>query len=254
MRGLSSPVKENISRIVEDLFDKVSLQFIGDIPKLKHKKLLLIGHAQNLGLPHLFVQAMQNRTPNPIEQDALKGLLDSAHGFIDSLKNKTRANLTERLDGLTREARIKGGKINPADVEEAIAEEFSKARSHIQAILESESTKLRNLGSLMDISRVASSIGDGDPSVFFVVVKDDKTCKECVKLHLMPDGVTPRVWKFSELKQGYHKRGEENPSAFGLHPHCRCTLTYLSKGFGFDKKGLVAYKGENHDTYEEQND
>jgi hypothetical protein len=103
---------------------------------------------------------------------------------------------------------------------------------------------------MMDISRVAAGIGDNDPTVFFVVVKDDKTCNECTRLHLNPDG-TPRVLKFSELKQGYHKRGEDNPSAFGLHPHCRCTLTYLSKGFGF-KAGRVAYIREGHDEYAKQ--
>jgi len=253
MRGLSSVTKENIARIVEDLFDKIALQFIGDIPKLKYKKLLLIGHAQNLGLPHLFVQAMQNRVPNPIEQDALKGLLDSAHGYIEALKNRTKSNITEKVDGMVKEANLRKGRINQEEIQNVINDELDKAQKHLRTIVESEGTKFRNIGSMMDISRVASSIGDQDPYVFFVVVKDNKTCKECIKLHIMPDGVTPKIYKFSELKQGYHKRGEDQPSAFGLHPHCRCTLTYLTKGFGFNKKGLIVYKGENHDAYKEQN-
>ena len=106
---------------------------------------------------------------------------------------------------------------------------------------------------MMDISRTASGAGEYDPSVYFVVVKDDRTCKECIRLHLMPDGVTPRIWKFSELKQGYHKRGEDNPSAFGLHPHCRCTLTYLANGYGFDNRGWATYVARGHDQYSIQN-
>lgn len=249
MFGISSSGKASIAKIVEDIFDRIALQFIGDIPALKGKKMLVISAQPNFGLSNLFVQAMANQTPNAIEKDVLKSLLESSHGYIESLKNKTKSNVTERIDGLAREARIKGQKIDESEVQSAIDEELSKAKSHLQAVVESESTKLRNLGSMMQISRIAASLDDEDPNVCFIIVRDGQTCKECLKLHLMEDGSTPRVWRFSQLKQGYHKRGEENPSAFGLHPHCRCTLTYISKGFGFDKTGRLKYISENHDQH-----
>lgn len=251
MFGVSSSGKDAIGKVVEDVFDRIALQFLGDIPKLKNKKLLVISGKKNLGLANLFVQSMSNKTPNEIEQDALKSLLDSAHGYIESLKNKTRSNITESIDGLVKEAKAKGTELDEDAVQAVISEEMRKAKSHLKAIAESESTKLRNVGSMMDISRVASGIGDDDPTVFFIVVRDGKLCNECKRLHIGPNGA-PRVWKFSELKQGYHKRGEDNPSAFGLHPHCRCTLTYLSKGFGFDKNGKVTYKGQNHNEFDSQ--
>ena len=252
MIGLSSKVKEALGGVVEDIFDRIALDFIGDIPKLREKKRLIITHKPSFGLAHLFVQAMGNKTPNPIEQDTLKSLLESAHGYIESLKSKTKSNIAERIDGLSREATIRKERMKKEDVQNVIAEELSKAKSHMQAIAESESTKLRNLGTMMDITRVASDIGDADPTVFFVVIRDNSTCKECIRLHLMPDQITPRLWKFSELKQGYHKRGEDKASAFGLHPHCRCTLTYLSKGFGFNELGHVTFVGEGHDAYRKQ--
>jgi hypothetical protein len=253
MIGLSSKVKEALGGVVEDIFDRIALEFIGDIPKLRDKKRLVITSQRNFGLAHLFVQAMGNKAPNPMEQDVLKSLLESSHGYIEALKNKTKSNITERIDGLQREAAIRKEKMRQEDIQAAIAEELSKAKSHMQAIAESESTKLRNLGTMMDISRVAGDIGDSDPTVFFVVLRDNVTCKECIRLHLMPDGITPRLWKFSELKQGYHRRGEDKASAFGLHPHCRCTLTYLSKGFGFNDLGHTTYVGEGHDAYSHQN-
>jgi hypothetical protein len=252
MIGLSSKIKSALNLTIEDIFDNIALSFIGNIPKLREKKRLVISSQPNLGLAHLFIQAMGNRTPNPIEQDVLQSLLESSYGYIDALKNKTKSNITERIDGLSREAGLRGVGMRPEDVRAAISEELFKAKSHMQAIAESESTKIRNLGTMMDISRVASGIGDSDPTVFFVVIKDQTTCKECIRLHLMPDHSTPRLWKFSELKQGYHKRGEDMASAFGLHPHCRCTLTYLSKGFGFNENGYVTYVGENHDAYSRQ--
>ncbi len=252
MIGITGPTKEKVGQIVDDMFDNIALQLIGDIPRLRRKKLAIISMERNFGLAHLFVQAMQNKVPNQVEQDLLRGLLASTDGYIESLKNRTRSNVTEALDGLARTARAAKDKVDQEKIEAVIAEEMGKARSHMAAIVESEATKLRNLGTLMNISRMATSVNDDDPTVFFVVIKDGITCKECIRLHLLPDQITPRLWKFSELKQGYHKRGENNASAFGLHPHCRCTLVYLSKGFTFDEQGKLTYESENHDAYKTQ--
>jgi hypothetical protein len=252
MLGMSSRGKDAIKLIIEDMFDQLALSFVGSIPRLAHLKTFIISGQKNMGLAHLFVQSMANRRPNMFEEDALKSLLDSADGYIEALKNKTQSNLTEGIDGIVKEAKVKGTKVSDEQISEVVKEEFRKAKAHMKAIAESESTKFRNVGRMMDITRIASSINDNDPLVFFVVVRDGKICPECLRLHMMPDKITPRVWKFSELKQSYHKRGEDAPSAFGLHPHCRCSLTYLAKGFGFNKYGKVAYIRENYDRHEAQ--
>src|ERR1700675_4325350 len=103
MNGISSSGKENIGKIIEDMFDRISLQFLGNLPRFKDKKLMVFSTSPNYGLSHLFVQAMENRVPNAIEQDVLKGLLVSADGYIESVKNQTRSTLTERIDGLAKE-------------------------------------------------------------------------------------------------------------------------------------------------------
>ena len=252
MIGISGPAKENIGKIVDGMFDNIAIQLIGEIPRLRNKKLAIISMEPHYGLANLFIKAMQDKVPNQIEKDFLRGLLTSTDGYIESLKNKTRSNVAEAIDGLAREARMKNDKIAQESVAAIIKEEMSKAKAHMMTIVESEASKLRNLGTLMNISRMATSVGDNDPTVFFVVVKDGVTCKECIRLHLREDGVTPKLWKFSELKQGYHKRGENQPSAFGLHPHCRCTLVYLSKGFSFDEKGKTTYHSENFDAHKAQ--
>lgn len=249
MFGISSSGKDSINSIVEGIFDRIALQFIGDIPKLRHLKRLIISTQENFGLSHLFVQAMSNKKPNEIEQDFLKSLLESAHGYIESLKNRTKSNVAERLDGLVREAQLQNRKLSEAEVQTVVDEEMKRAASHLRTVVEMEGTKFRNLGTMVEVSRVSTRLGDDDPTVFFVVVKDATTCKECQRLHLMPDGVTPRLWKLSDLTQSYHKRGGDRPSAFGLHPHCRCTLTYLSKGFDFDKLGKLKYNEQDYDAY-----
>lgn len=250
MKGISSGGKEAIGARVEELFDRIAIEFIGDIPRLKDKKTIIISSKRNFGLADLFVQSMRDQNPNIVERDALKGLLNSAYDYVESLKNKTKAAVTERIDGIVREAKLSGREVTSFEVQAVLDDELNKAKSLLKAIAESESTKLRNMGTLMDITRVATNLDDNDPTVFFVVVKDASTCKECLRLHTI-NGGDPRLWKFSELKQGYHKRSENNPSAFGLHPHCRCTLTYLAKGFGF-KNGYVSYVAENHDEFSSQ--
>jgi hypothetical protein len=251
MLGMSADDKGSIAQIIEDLFDRIALQLIGDIPKLRNAKRLIISGEQNFGLPHLFVRAMANKPPNEIEKDVLKSLLESSHGYIESLKNRTRSNVTESLDGLVKQAKLQNRAVKSEEIKKVISEEFDKAGSHLKLIAESEGSKLRNLGTMMDISKRAANLGDDDPTVYFILIKDQFTCKECIKLHTV-NGVTPRLWKFSELKQGYHKRGEEFPSAFGLHPHCRCTLAYLSKGMGFDKNGMLKYIDVGYDMYSAQ--
>lgn len=252
MIGIPSKTKEAINISIEDLFDKLALDLLGEVPRLRNKKLLIITAKKNFGLPHLFVQAMANKTPNYLEEDVLKGLLDSSHNYIEALKNNTKSHVTERIDGLFRKAKAKRQKIEAEEVQAILDEELAKSKAKLKTIVETESTKFRNLGSAMDISRMASTIGDSDPAVFFVVVRDAATCQDCIRLHIGDNGA-PRVWKLSEVKQAYFKRGEDRPSIFGLHPNCRCTLTYLSKGFGFDKSGLLTFKGESHDEHSHQN-
>jgi len=248
MIGLSSSGREAIAAKVEEIFDRIALQFIGDIPRLKYKKLLIINTKPNYGLANLFVEAMANKSPNIIEQDALKSLLETSYGYVDSLKAKTRSNITERVDGIVKEAKLRGDKVTADEIREVLDEEMERAKSHMKAIAESESTKVRNVGSAMDISRIAASMGDTDPTVFFVVVKDGATCNECKRLHLNPDGM-PRVWKFSELKQGYHKRGEDSPSAFGLHPHCFTEDTVLHTARGMVSFGELFESQEKLEIY-----
>src|ERR1700722_1274244 len=122
MIGISGTTKESIGNIVNDMFDNIALQLIGEIPRLRRKKLAVISTEHHFGLANLFVQAMQNKVPNALEADLVRGLLASTDGYIEALKNKTRTNVTEQIDGIVREARIKKTKVTVEDVKKIIAE------------------------------------------------------------------------------------------------------------------------------------
>jgi hypothetical protein len=129
---------------------------------------------------------------------------------------------------------------------------WGKVTADVTRIVDTEATGARNLGTAEGIVKVAASAGESDPNVFFVVVRDLALCDECERLHLLKDSPVPRVWKLSQIASGYHKRGDASPSMGGLHPHCRCTLAYLSRGYGFDGDGGVKFIAFDHDEFARQ--
>jgi hypothetical protein len=250
MYGLSSSSKEAIAFAVERMFDQLAYKLLGNIPKLRAKS-PFFSSTPKFSLANIFLQALGNKEPNHFEKDVLRSILNSSYGHIEGLKNKTSSNVTESVDAIVREARIKGEYVTTSRVSEILGAEMEKAREQIKLIAEAETTKTRNMGYAMDIAGKAKNQDIGDPIVFFVIVRDGVTCKECLRLHMLEDGITPRVWKMSELSMGWHKRGEDRPSACGEHPHCRCSLTQLAPGWGF-KAGFVSFISLDHDEFAKQ--
>jgi hypothetical protein len=84
-------------------------------------------------------------------------------------------------------------------------------------------------------------------------------CKFCVLLYLRPDGITPRVFKLSELLANGTNVGRRagRPTRSGklrtewkatigaVHPFCQCELHVLPEGMGFNSKGQMIYIGVN---------
>jgi intein/homing endonuclease len=198
----------------------MALHLIGEVPSFRNKKSIIFTSKPNLTLAHLFLKSLGSERPMPQEQEALKNLLSTAEEYIASLRSKTKAQLTESIDSYVKEQALKNQRASTVEIKNKINEVLTKARNHFKTIAEAESTKARNMGKALQIGKVAVSQGVQDPNVYYVVIRDGKTCSECVRLHLMPDLVTPRVWKLSEIGFSYHKKGENNPKIAGLHPHC----------------------------------
>lgn len=96
---------------------------------------------------------------------------------------------------------------------------------------------------------------DRDPRAFKRPHGD--ACPFCKLLYLKPDGVTPRVFKLSELLANGTNVGKRagRPVLSGrsrtewkavvgaVHPFCRCQLQVLPAGMGFDVRGKLTYVG-----------
>ena len=66
-------------------------------------------------------------------------------------------------------------------------------------------------------------------------------CKKCKQLLLEPDGVTPKVFKMSELianGDNYGlKQADWKPVVGTIHPNCMCPLNVMPPGTKFDSQG-----------------
>lgn len=70
-------------------------------------------------------------------------------------------------------------------------------------------------------------------------------CNKCRQLYLEADGVTPRVFKLSELMANgtnYGKKQADWVATLGiLHPNCMCVLNVMPPDTKFDSQGNLVY-------------
>jgi hypothetical protein len=220
LHGISSGLKEALGKVLDDLFDDMALKLLGQIPKYRGAKSIIFSTKPNETLAHLFVQSLGDKYPLPKEQEAMKSLVMNAEDYIESLRSKTKAKVIGGLDTFVMERRAKNIPIQPQDIHKKIILDLQSAGKQMKTIAAAETTKARNMGNAMDIAKIGQKTADPDPTVVFLTMKDNITCAECKRVHILPDGITPRPFKLSEVKYDYHKKGEDSPSVCGLHPHC----------------------------------
>lgn len=251
MRGLSIKAAKAIEDFIGNRFNLISLPFLGLIPKLTREKKIIFTTNRN-SLTSLFLQALNSRNPNKNEEDTLKVILRIANGYINALESKTKSKTLHLIDAYIKDQNNANKPIKLNKIKEILQIEMDKAKNHLKMIANVESNKAINSGTVLQIAKIAEQKGIKDPTVFFVVTMDDVTCNECKRLHLLPDLKTPRVWKLSEIGHEYHKKEDLNPKILGLHPNCRCKITYLAPNWGFNESGYVKFKGLKWDEYEYQ--
>lgn len=68
-------------------------------------------------------------------------------------------------------------------------------------------------------------------------------CNKCKQLYLESDGVTPKLFKITELQangSNYGKRQADWKPTLGiLHPNCMCPLSVMPDGYKFDSSGQL---------------
>lgn len=235
-------MKEKIKRIhsaVDKLFDRMKDRFIG--ARLVDKQLILTTDRPDLTIVGIATAAAADGGARMSPQSVLS-LAHIATSYLDAAKEKAKALIVR--DVLSHD--------DPTPLQAALVQTWETVTNDVMRIADTEVNRARSLGGVEGIAAMNAAAGIDDPTVFFVVVRDGHRCKECTRLHLRDDRLTPRTWKLSELGAGYHKVGEQRPKISGLHPHCRCTMATLLPGYGFDASGMVKFIAPGHDEYAKQ--
>lgn len=234
-----------IEQAVGKLFEKLKSHVLGD--KHPQGKRLYIAYKPDLTLKGIFDASAAEEGSRP-DADILKTLLKISSYYLDAAELRARAKTVQAVQAFLQDSGNKDINLHTV-LQGKLYEVMGEATRDVKRILETESTVVRNTSIMDGIVKSNAAIGIDDPTVFFVTVRDSHRCPECTLLHVQPDGVTPRVWKLSELGSGYHKRGESTPNIGGLHPHCRCILTTLLPGYSFNGAGRVTYKSPGYDEF-----
>jgi hypothetical protein len=237
-----------ISDAVDEVFDRLVVRALG--PGVVDKQ-IFVAFDRKASLPGLYESAAEAEGHTP-DTELLDSLLRISHGYLDATREKAKSKILQSVQAQLGNAKRVGPKKFRTALRGELEDLWDSVSSDVERVLDTEANHVKNIGVMDGIVKVNASQGVEDPVVFFVVVRDDVTCSECLRLHVCGDGHTPKLWRLSEIGSGYHKKGEPNPKIGGLHPHCRCTLTTLLPGYGFDAAGKVEYKHEGYDALKVQ--
>jgi len=237
-----------ISELIDSHFDTIITNFLGIIPGLEDDAEL---EGSGNSLVDLFLKIM-GEEPNKQEEDALKSLLIIANGYMEALKERTKTKSIQDVNAYITNTKSKLQTVKIKEIKELVSKNLNQAENQVNLIVSAESNKVTNTSMGLKIVKIASNLDDSDPVVGFNVTRDDVTGPYEYILHLLPDRVTPRLWKLSEISHNYYKNGDQYPSMSGLHVHCRCRLFYLPKGYGFDSSGNIKFISLNHDEFKIQ--
>ena len=242
-----------IHRAVETVFNRIKARVLGpDYLSAREAKTISFGHREYFSIPGLYQRAAAEEGTKA-NDTALDGFAQITEAYLDSERERAKARVVGTVDAWLRNAYSKKIKTNLETVLDGeLARVWGQVTSEVNKIVDSQATTARNLGTLEGITKVNAASGISDPTMFFIVVRDGHRCEECTRLHLLPNKVTPRVWRLSEISAGFHKRGEESPSMCGLHPSCRCTPATLLPGYGFNAAGKITYISPGHDEFKAQ--
>jgi len=250
MRNISFDLIQKIAQLVGAKFDSVTMDFLGIIPKISKDKKLTISSNKN-SLTSLFFQALGDRKADRDEEEVLKGLLNVANSYMEAIKTKTVARVVNEVTAHSQELVMGNKSLKASDIKEIVQKELDLSNNHVRLIANAESQRSGNTGTALNISKIGKVAGNNDPTVFFIVVHDEVTGPYEYILHTLPDRITPRYWKLSEITSSYYTPGGQFPSLCGLHINCRCRITYLAKGFGH-VDGKISYISPDYDGFEEQ--
>ena len=242
-KSMSSQLRRTVKIAIDNLFERTKARLLGRFysgPKIFFQIIRDFGLDDTLEAAHRHAAYMGTGINTDIDRDILETQAEETESIIDALKTKTYKEVFEA-------AKIGDPK--------KIKDIFKSAETHIDMIVTTEARKAQSIGESDSIMQVAASKGIEDPTIFWIGRLDNKTCTHCLAMyHSKSNPKVPRVWKMSQLNEGYFKPKEwqGNEVHRFAHPRCRHSMSILMPGFGFDDQGKVQYITPGFDEHKKQ--
>lgn len=173
-----------------------------------------------------------------VDEDLLRKLANITGNYIDAEKLKT---INVALQHVEQSKTLK-------DLKDGLREIFDKATTKIEQITVTEARNVSNLAEREGIMQLAATFGVADPVVARLGPLDAKTCKICKKLwHDDSNPLIPKLYKASEIMDGYSNHKEPIPTWNATHPNCRHVWITVAPNYGFDERGKLKFIAFGHD-------
>jgi hypothetical protein len=254
---LSKKAVKSVKQAVSAVFERARKRFLNKDVEERGIKFGVklpqraVEHREDLSLKGIFDDSARVEGMKPNEK--LYGSVErGVEDYLKAHEELAQAKVLNALQSYLHDAESGKGSADPEKALGRVLEEtFEKVTSDVAKVIDTESGKAKNVSTLDAISKINLTLGVDDPVVFFAGPVDEHICEKCLEFYFLEDQTTPRVWKTSELKAGYFKKGDTAPCIGPLHPHCRHALSSVLPGYGF-KNGKLAYIEPGYDVWEEQ--
>lgn len=218
----------------------------------------------NLGDVYLqsHLDALRRKSRKSVRDFTIKHLRSSAGMFIDRfmdkqatdlgsiVQNDLLASLSQLRDKVQDE--ISEGVIRNQSAQEIarrLREKTQDLNKDWERVVTTELARAQNLGNFDAIIENNIDKAHDEIYVYKTGPHDAKTCKWCLKFWFLPGGVTPKVYKMSDLVANGSNIGKKaadwQPTVDNTHPNERHFLMELPHGFGF-RGGSLSFIGKDH--------
>ncbi len=220
-RILPNSAKTLIHDEVSKVFERLKIRLLNPFYKPSEEK---VKHDKVLSLPGLYFSAYQDASPDTRPTlDALKGLVKVTENYINTQETKAKEKAVAAVERALQDASKNSDYNYQTELNQALLNVFDQTQNATKQVLETELQRTKTIGLQEGTIDLLERQGITDPTVAFLTRKDDMVCRFCKEFYMLDDGVTPRVYKLSELKGGYLNKKAPSPHLAPMHPNCFLT-------------------------------
>ena len=209
--------------------------------------------AKNLTFQQILDRASQMQNLTRVEEQAIRWAKEHAGQYIQGLSD----DMVRDVRGAVARSSMSAVRAVQEEVATAIAERktVSELKSALEDLIDDKARDWHRVASTEVTSAIQNGIANeirnvhGADALVYKRPNPDG-CRHCFAAYMQSDGVTPKVFKLSDLADNNYGRKVASwlPTVGPLHPYCQCQLMFIPKGYDFvineDGEAELSYTGK----------